>query len=149
MSFFGQPQQQNPQSMFAGMQPGMGQIPPEILQMLQGGQPPMQPPQPGPVAPMPMGGMNPVNVPQTGLQPGQSPLMGPGNSQDMNPLASIIGNQGGPMQPQGQLNNGSAMGGDGGGGLMQIINALRSQETVNGDSLELPPDIRAMMGAMG
>lgn len=147
MSFFGQPQQpQQPPSMFGG------QIPPQILQMLmqrmqqqQGGQPmPQQP------APMPPNGMSPVNMPQTPPMPGQAPMMGPGAPDQMNPLASILGNAGGAMQQQGQLNNGSAAGG-GVGGLAQILNSLKSQQSVNGSDPQGAPggvDILALIKAM-
>lgn len=117
--------------------------------MQQQGQPPppqMSSPQ------MPPGGMNPVNAPQQGLQPGQMPMAGPGSSQQMNPLASILGNQGGAMSPQGGMNNGSGGGGNGMGGLMQIFNAIRSQQAVNGQQ---PPqnvpggiDIASIINAM-
>lgn len=127
---FGQPQQAQSPAMFGG-----GQIDPQMLQriMMMMHQGVGQPPQP---AGMPPGGMNPVNVPQQGLMPSQSPLAGAGPSQQMNPLASILGNQGGAVSPQGQMQNGSAMGGDGGGGLMQIINAMKSQNQVNGSQPE-------------
>lgn len=139
---FGQPQQASP-AMFGG-----GQIDPQMLQrimmmMHQGGA------QPQPPAGMPPGGMNPVNVPQQGLMPSQSPLAGQGPSQQMNPLASILGNQGGATSPQGQ---GSAMGGGGMGGLAQIINSMKSQHQVNGSQPEQAGpggmDIMAIIKAM-
>lgn len=124
---FFNPQQQSP--MFQG---GQG-LPPEIMQMLmqmqQGGGQPQQPQMP---AQMPPGGMNHPNVPQQGLMPGQMPMAGAGPSSQMNPLASILGNHGGAMSPQGGMNQGSAAGGGGMGGLMQIINAMKSQQQVNG-----------------
>lgn len=158
MSFFGQqmPQQGapqgNPSSMFGG------QIPPQILQMLmqrmqqqQGGQQPpqpqMPPPQTMPPPQMPPNGMNPVNVPQTPPMGGQAPMQGG----PMNPLASVLGNGGGAMGPQGQLNNGSAGGGNGMGGLSQIINSLKSAQSVNGTQPQGAPggmDIMALIKAM-
>lgn len=150
MSFFGQPQQPQQQpSMFGG------QIPPQILQMLmqrmqqQQGQPPQQP-MPQQPAPMPPNGMSPVNMPQTPPMPGQAPMMGSGAPGQMNPLASILGNAGGAMQQQGQLNNGSAAGG-GVGGLAQILNSLKSQQSVNGSDPQGAPggmDIMALIKAM-
>lgn len=133
---------------------GGGQMDPQMLQqimmLLQQRQ--QQAPQPQMPAPMPPGGMNPVNVPQQGLMPSQAPLAGPGSGQQMNPLASILGNQGGATSPQGGLDNGSAGGGNGMGGLMQIINAMKSQQQVNGSQ---PPqagpggmDIMAIIKAM-
>lgn len=122
--FFGQ-QQQAP-AMFGG-----GQISPQLLQTLMmnkgaGGH--MSNPQ------MPMQGMNPVNLPQHGLMPGQMPQMGQGPGSQMNPLASILGNQGGATSPQGGrgMDAGSAGQGQGMGGLMQIINAMKSQQQTNG-----------------
>lgn len=151
MSFFGQPQQSaQPPSMFGG------QMPPEVMQMLMqrmqgGGQPPMPPPPaPGQMPQMPPGGMNPVNVPQ--LPPMQGPMMGAGDPSQMNPLASMLGNAGGAMHQQGQLNNGTAGGGNGMGGLAQILNSLRSAQTVNGTEPQGAPggmDINALMAAMG
>lgn len=132
-------------------------MPPELMQMLMqrmqgGGQPPMPPPPPpGPMAGMPPGGMNPVNVPQMPPMPGQSPMMGAGDPSQMNPLASILGNGGGAMQPQGQLNQGSAMGGGGMGGLSQILNSLRAAQTVNGTQPEGAPggfDINKLLAMM-
>lgn len=154
MSFFGQPQQ--PQ----GQQPSMfgGQMDPRMMQMIMqrmqgGGQPPMPPPPPpGQPAGMPPGGMNPVNVPQMPPMPGQSPMMGSGDPSQTNPLASVLGNQGGGMQPQGQIEQGSAMGGSGMGGLAQILNALKSQQQVNGQQPMQAPggvDIEALMKAQG
>ena len=149
MSFFGQPQQMPPQ----GQPPSMfgGQIPPQVLQMLmqrmqQGGQQSPMPP-----AGIPPGGMNPVNVPQSPPTPGQSPMMGSGDPSQMNPLASVLGNAGGAMQPQGQLNSGSAMGGGGQGGLAQILNALKSQQSVNGAEPMRAPggiDIAALLASL-
>lgn len=92
---------------------------------------------------------------QGGGMPGQMPQMGQGPSSQMNPLASILGNQGGATSPQGQMQNGSAMGGNGMGGLMQIINAMKSQQQVNGaqppqgsapGGLDIAAIIRAMQG---
>ncbi len=130
-----------------------GQIPPQILQMLmqrmqqqQGGQPAQQP-MPQQPAPMPPNGMSPVNMPQTPPMPGQAPMIGTGAPGQMNPLASVLGNAGGAMQQQGQLNNGSAAGG-GVGGLQQIINSLKSQQTVNGSEPQGAPggmDILALI----
>ena len=114
-----------PQSMFAGAQQMSPQQLQMIMQMMQrarGAMPPPQQPQ------MPMGGMNPVNVPQQGMMPGQAPLAGAGPSQQMNPLASILGNAGGAMSPQGGMNSGTGNM----GGLMQIINAMKAQQAVNG-----------------
>ena len=130
---------------------GGGQMPPEIMQMLmqqmqQGGGQPQMP------APMPPGGMNPVNVPQQGLQPGQMPMMGSGPSDQMNPLASILGNQGGGMMPQGQMNNGTGGGGNGMAGIMQIINAMKAQQQVNGQQLPQGGggiDIASLIAGMG
>lgn len=148
MSFFGQPQQ-SPAMFQGGQSP---QLPPQIMQMLmqmhQGGG--MQTPQ------------IPPNIPQQGLMPSQMPMAGAGPSQGMNPLASILGNQGGAMSPQGGMNNGSAMGGDGAqgqssmGGIMQIINAMKAAKQVNGTQppqgmgggIDLASIIRGM-GGMG
>lgn len=60
------------------------------------------------------------------------PMAGAGPSAQMNPLASILGNQGGAVSPQGGMQNGTAGGGNGMSGLMQIINAMKSQQQVNG-----------------
>lgn len=145
MSFFGQPPQGQPPSMFGG------QMDPRMMQMMhQRMQPQQQPMQP---QGMPPGGMNPVNVPQQGLMPNQSPMMGQPPSGQMNPLASVLGNQGGATSPQGQMNdNGSAGGGNGMGGLSQILNALKSQQQVNGQSPMQTPggvDIAALLRAQG
>lgn len=151
---FGQPQQpQQSPAMFGG-----GQIPPQLLQMImqqmqqggmQPGQTPQMPPQPG-AMPTPQ---TPPNIPQQGLMPGQMPLAGSGPSQQMNPLASILGNQGGAMGPQGGMQNGSAMGGGGMGGIMQIINAMKANQQTNGQQ---PPqgapggiDIAALLRSLG
>lgn len=145
MGFFDQQQAMQPPPQMGG-----GGIPPELQAMLaqimqqRGGQPPMG------VAPMPPGGMNPTNVPQQGLMPEQMPLAGPGPSDQMNPLASIIGNQGGPMMPQGQM-NGTGGGGNGMGGLEQIINALKSNQQTNGVDPQQAPggmNIMALIQAM-
>ncbi len=139
--------------MFAPPQsPAMfGGIPPQLLQMIMqhmqgGGMPGMASPQ------MPPGGMSPVNVPQQGLMPPQMPMAGPGPSSGMNPLASILGNQGGATGPQGGFQNGSGGGGNGMGGLMQIINAMKSRQQVNGDQPQASGpggmDIMAIIKAM-
>lgn len=143
---FGQPQASP--AMFGGQQ-----MNPQLLQMLlqrmqQGGAP--QPPQPqmqGQQPQMPPGGMNPVNVPQQGPMP----PMAPGGTPQMNPLASILGNQGGAMSSQGGLDNGSAGQGNGMGGLTQIINAMKSQQQVNGSQPQAGPggmNIMAIIKAM-
>lgn len=123
------PQMQN-QSFFGGG------ISPQLLQMLQqqgGGMPGAQGPGP---APPPMQGppgitpQNPVNVPHF-MQP--PPIQGlDDQSGQMNPLASILGNQGGAMGPQ--------------GGIQQLIQQLKQkqqdQQALGGNlsnGMNLPP----------
>ena len=146
MSFFGPQQQMPPQSMF-GM-PQQQQAP--MSQMMGGGMPPQmgQMGQQQPVMPqMPMQGMNPVNLPQVGSMSPQMP-MPPSNQ--MNPFASPIGNQGGAMNAQG-MENGTAGGGNGGGGLTQILNSILANEKTNGFETGNAPgsmDITAMLDLM-
>lgn len=114
------PMQQPPQMQQQGQPPSMfgGQIPPQLMQMLM-----------------------------------QQMQQGQGQQQNPNPLASMMANPGGATGPQGAMQgqgdqNGSAGGGNGMGGLMQIINALKAQQTVNGTDPQGGPDIMKLLAML-